>query len=46
MLAALTLNPSPKVGEGLRVRASPTLGEWGWWGMRADCPNIGCTPLL
>ncbi|MBO0349529.1 hypothetical protein J0895_10490, partial [Phormidium pseudopriestleyi FRX01] len=28
-----------------RVRASPFLGEWGWWGMRADCPNIRCSPL-
>jgi len=29
MKAALTLNPSPKGGEGLRVRASPKKGEWG-----------------
>jgi len=27
MKAALTLNPSPKGGEGLRVRASPKKGE-------------------
>ncbi|MBO0350589.1 hypothetical protein J0895_16100, partial [Phormidium pseudopriestleyi FRX01] len=27
ILVALTLNPSPILGEGLRVRASPILGE-------------------